>query len=310
MLRACAATWLLKNEQRKVADVHVSGVTSTKALDTPFTPAPLRPRPQLVPPTSPVGRTTAKGVAQVLWRTPARTHTQIRDRAAAQQGSSAAHKGSSAYELAAHRGSSAYERAAQKASAHERAAHKASAHEPATRPRSMGQIASDAAWARAAQREQKRPERPPSNWDIPDLDALSVVEDDRMSQHGIELSDYAPPSSEGSVFDLQSLASGNSLSSCCGSGQSKKSQGSSLSRSSVDRHDMAQMAEDLKSNYDKATVAQAATMSQQANEPQELRTQLEENNRRQVDYSEGADGVEPWVAEAVLEDDLRVTHLW
>ena len=45
-------------------------------------------------------------------------------------------------------------------------------------------------------------------------------------------------------------------------------------------------------------------------ELQELRAQLEETNRRQVDYTEGADGVEPWVAEAVLEDDLRVTHLW
>ena len=68
---------------------------------------------------------------------------------------------------------------------------------------------------------------------------------------------------------------------------------------------MAQMAEDLKFNYEQATAAQAAAMSQQANELQELRAQLEETDRRQVDYSEEADGVEPWVAEAVLKDDLR-----
>ena len=179
MLRACQATWLLKNVQRKVADVHASGVTRTKALDTPFTPAPLRPRTQPAPPTSPVGRSNARGVAQVLWRTPARTHTQARDRATA-------HQGSSAYERAAHKGSSAYERAAQRASAYEHAnqqrasayehanqqrvsayeranQQRASAHKQASQPRSMGQLASDAAWARAAQREQKRPERQPSN---------------------------------------------------------------------------------------------------------------------------------------------------
>ena len=72
---------------------------------------------------------------------------------------------------------------------------------------------------------------------------------------------------------------------------------------------MAQMAEDLQFNYAQATADQAAAMSQQASKLQELRAQLEETDRRQVDYTEGADGVEPWVAEAVLEDDLRVTHL-
>jgi len=173
----------------------------------------------------------------------------------------------------------------------------------------MGQLARNAAWARASQREQKHPERQPSNWDIPDLDALSVAEDDRMSLHGIEFGDYVPSNSGGSEYSHPSLASRSSVSSEQ-SGQSKRSQGSSLSRSALDRHDMAQMAEELKFNYAQATAAQAAAMAQQASELQELRAQLEETNRRQVDYTEGADGVEPWVAEAVLEDDLRVTHLW
>ena len=82
MLKSTGTTFLLKNEQRKVAATGPAPVKKRQALSTPFTPAPIRTAPSELS-GSESEDSDAENVAQVLWHTPA--HAYIRTPARAQK---------------------------------------------------------------------------------------------------------------------------------------------------------------------------------------------------------------------------------
>jgi len=98
---------------------------------------------------------------------------------------------------------------------------------------------------------------------------------------------------------------------------------SNLTAGSLARHEMRSMAEDMH-HQNQLAASQANEMIRTLIADQKIATQaltakLQERDavvkdlllqRGRPDYIEGADGVESWVTDAILEEDLKETHLW
>ena len=91
---------------------------------------------------------------------------------------------------------------------------------------------------------------------------------------------------------------------------------------------MSNMVKELTANYNETHLAQtqqfSALMAQQAEamhtqslameaqrlESLSLRAELKAVQSKRIEYTEAADGIEDWVINDILEEDLRETHRW
>ena len=191
--------------------------------------------------------------------------------------------------------------------------------------------------------------RAQSQWDVPDLDTLTIEDEERLSHHGVvfrdrhepQMSEHSYRSQPASVRSRSHHAtsqhdgshrSGRSTASNSGSSWGALSVHSNLSANSLARHDSEIRASDaafeaaercraessnqfhalhaiMKKQND--TVENFQTiMKEQCDTVEDLRRELATQKLQQADYTEGPDGVEPWVAEAQIAEDLKVTHKW
>ena len=90
---------------------------------------------------------------------------------------------------------------------------------------------------------------------------------------------------------------------------------SGLTLDSLNRHDFSSIAEDM-AQRQSATAAKQASLfknmfDKQNQKMEQLTADLAASTLyNQLDYAEGADGVEEWITDAILAEDLKETHKW
>jgi hypothetical protein len=309
MLKQVRGTFLLRNEQHEIP-VPRSGAGGRKGqvLNTPFTPGPVRHPPT---PGSGSGRPT-DDISQVLWRSS--THTP-------------------AHVMSSHAVHDAYglEHATQGYS--QQPAHVVGADSSIA----YGHAEADSfAYGYSAQMPFTPMVGPPweQNWDLlgippiaPGFQLASTPSSLSSSIHSARSGLYSGlPVSHVDTQSVKSDASAGSGGG--GSAKSGRSCHSGLSTSSLARHDLQHLAADMRKGYNEAALAQnkhinemlsgqarekedrAREATMHRNEAAMLRLELAAVKAQRTEYTEAADGLEDWVINDMLEEDLRETHRW
>ena len=335
MIKQTGTIWLLKNKQYERPKQPGGASTRRRlVLDTPFTPAPIRQSDPLVTNPRESPQTTARhanDVAQVLWRTPAHDYDAHSPHAHASRARAHGPDTINAHGYA----NNAYGHT-NNASGHTTNAHGSDIRHKSPQQRSpsvrsdISRISSLSQPSRSGEAgslsSRPRPQSKPAEgkWDIPDVDDLSVAESDSIAHHRIEFEEPLMPysdsashytESEGGV-SLRSLSQPSSRQSTRsgGSRHSTRSRDSVLSSDALARHDTENRVADLERKFNEAASHQTAMfhsmMAEQRTATDTPREKLNCALKHQTDYTEADAGVEEWVTDAQMEEDLRETHRW
>ena len=307
MLKAIEATSLLKNTRRKVAADKPTSKVSWRALNAPFTPVAVEASYIEEPASSSGEESDGPDVQKVLWSTSTRAHSPH------------AH---ATYGLSPHDtyGSS-------------------SPRAPSSSHLALAGLGSKSRTRRAkptlTQREFKIHSGLPPVPHSPPIRSPSELETDTpLFNRASTFLDRTPPESkygsDSSHFATQrtyadSISSHRShrSTSTKSSSKSGSSGASQSSLSSVTSGSSALTAGSLAHHTMESSphyIAMSAQIESQAAQVESLTAMVKGLNKKitktkisktaRTDYTEGASGVEPWVTEAILADDLKETHKW